>query len=288
MKSYFPVPYDETQWTCPSEQSSSHTPPDLMSMPVEDPILSQFPFNNLSGPPTLNTMQSAGPASGHVDLAKITEGETWNVAPRPIYPQRHADPASYSSAPSSSQVYTTHSTPTRDSTPRRRSSVKRADSDSSTESQAQPKRRMSSSGSPKHLPVALDADIVPKAELFDIECKAKPTAHSVIERRYRDSLNSRITQLDQTLVSTRQCTNKDGSPASNEDSTDTPGKTRKADVLNDAMRYVKQAELEKDARGKEIEFLRLRVAALEKLVMCGDCALLKQFTDSNMGNSTDF
>lgn len=287
------MPYDEASWTCPSEQSSIHTPPDLLSVPVDDPILSQFPFNDLSGPPALDSMQSTGPASCHVDLAKITEGETWNVAPRPVNPQRRADPK-LPSNPSPTPAYTTYiPSPVRDFAPRRRSSVKRADSDSSVESQSHPKRRMNSSGNTEHLPVSADADVKPQLEALDAECKAKPTAHSVIERRYRDSLNSRITQLDQTLVSTRQSLNKDGSPVSNEESAETPGKTRKADVLNDAMRYVKQAELEKEARGREIDFLRLRVTALEKLVMCGDCALLKQFSKQNIGNvgltsSTDF
>jgi len=136
--------------------------------------------------------------------------------------------------------------------------------------------------------MAKDTDPKPQLEAVDTNSKAKPTAHSIIERRYRDSLNSRITQLDQTLASTRQANKKDGNPVTTEETAEVPGKTRKADVLNEAMRYVKQAELEKEARANEIDFLRLRVAALEKLVMCGDCALLKQFSEQNIGLSTDF
>jgi hypothetical protein len=54
------------------------------------------------------------------------------------------------------------------------------------------------------------------------------------------------------------------------------------------MRYVKQAKAEGESRTKEIEFLRLRVAALEKLVHCGDCALLKQFAGQQIHDSTKF
>lgn len=113
----------------------------------------------------------------------------------------------------------------------------------------------------------------PEAEPKDVgkEFKAKPSAkvsHSVVERRYRENLNTKITQLDQALTLIRQA---------GEETCEAPGKARKADVITDALRYVKQANLDGEARVKEIDFLRLRVAALEKLVHCGDCALLKQF-----------
>ena len=62
----------------------------------------------------------------------------------------------------------------------------------------------------------------------------------------------------------------------------TPVKARKADVLMEAMRYITQAERDTEAKNKEIDFLRLRLAALEKLVNCGDCALLKPFAGQQM------
>lgn len=112
--------------------------------------------------------------------------------------------------------------------------------------------------------------------------KAKPkpstrTSHSIIERKYRESLNSSITELDRTLASTRQ-------PKIDDEAGEAPalGKSRKADVLHQAVCFVKQAKLESEARIKEIDFLRLRVVALEKLVGCGDCALLKQFAGTNL------
>ena len=69
---------------------------------------------------------------------------------------------------------------------------------------------------------------------------------------------------------------------------ETPVKARKADILNEAMRYVTQAEHDSEAKNKEIDFLRLRLAALEKLVNCGDCALLKQFAGQQVNFLTDF
>lgn len=68
----------------------------------------------------------------------------------------------------------------------------------------------------------------------------------------------------------------------------TPVKARKADILNEAMRYIKQAERDSEAKNKEIDFLRLRFAALEKLVNCADCALLKRFSGQQMNFLTDF
>lgn len=276
MNSYFPMPYNDSNWTSPES----------FSVPLEDPTFPQCTFNDISGPPSLSSMHSIESTNCHEDLARITEGETWNLSPRPENTISDMEPH-YHSAPSPIQKAKC-TLPTREYAPRRRPSMKRAESDNSSETQTQQKRRMNFSGSHEKLPTPKDTGPSPKLEPIDTDCKAKPTAHSVIERRYRDSLNSRITQLDQTLFETRQCNNKAGSPVSNEDSPDAPCKTRKADVLNEAMRYVKQAELEKESRRKEIDFLRLRVAALEKLVMCGDCALLKQFSGQQIGLSTEF
>ncbi len=65
-------------------------------------------------------------------------------------------------------------------------------------------------------------------------------------------------------------------------------KVRKADVLTDAIRYVKQTALESEARTQEISFLRLRVAALEKLVNCNDCSALKHYASLEVAEPLDF
>lgn len=118
----------------------------------------------------------------------------------------------------------------------------------------------------------LDLAAVPLQEDVDA-IEAKPSskiAHSVIERRYRNNLNAKITQLDQILISTRE----HESLSSDEKPIEIASRTRKADVLADAIKYVKQTMLESKANTQEILSLKSRLAALDKLVNCGDCALL--------------
>ena len=144
---------------------------------------------------------------------------------------------------------------------------------------------MSPEESSRNLPSLLPTrNTDPEAQLPK---KAK-ASHSVIERRYRENLNTKITQLDQALSLIRQSHKQAEDLEADEKSIELPGKFRKADVLKEATRHIKQVELESKARIKEIEFLRLRVIALEKLVNCGDCTLLKQFSSHQIGISPDF
>ena len=216
---------------------------------------------------------SLGWPNCHIDPASIAEHEIRTTVP----PSRRGshftvrDLSSPSSPTSSSSAlaiadsgkakgFLTHPTPSDDEIPR--------------------KRRCSASGLHEDVVPAMDRDAGPKD--VEKEIKAKPSAkvsHSVVERKYRENLNTKITQLDQALTLIRQA---------GDETCEVPCKARKADVINDALRYVKQANLDSEARVKEIDFLRLRVAALEKLVHCGDCALLKQFAGQQIDQSTDF
>ena len=60
-------------------------------------------------------------------------------------------------------------------------------------------------------------------------------------------------------------------------------KTRKSDVLLHAYGYVKRSEREKKSMVDENAFLKRRLVALEKLVKCEDCSLLKQMNKLQMG-----
>ncbi|RVX74021.1 hypothetical protein B0A52_01852 [Exophiala mesophila] len=103
-------------------------------------------------------------------------------------------------------------------------------------------------------------------------------AHSVVERRYRDNLNGKIMQLHRALV-TSDAFARSTSGLSNHDfyaSREHRGKVRKSDVMTDAMNYVHQSEVEMRHMTNEITRLTDRVMALEKLVKCEDCTLLKQ------------
>ncbi|EXJ88278.1 hypothetical protein A1O1_05208 [Capronia coronata CBS 617.96] len=102
-------------------------------------------------------------------------------------------------------------------------------------------------------------------------------AHSVVERRYRDNLNGKIMQLHRALVAAESTPRLSGMP--NQDffaSRENRAKVRKSDVMTEAMNYVHQSEVEIRHMSDEITRLNDRVRALEKLVKCEDCTLLKQ------------
>ena len=239
----------------------------------------------------------------HVDLSKITEHETWNL------PGLDNDiknrKSTYKSPPSPSHyqhINYPSVSPVR--IPRRLSFDALSDQQggklngrskpsSSCETQAQPKRRRSCSGVPERVSSPdeddpdLKVDAVVKAPLA--KSTSKPLvkgSHSVVERRYRENLNTRMTQLDQILTAIHDRSRTAGDLDIGPRYTEISGKTRKADVLNDAIRYVKQAEVDAATKTKEIDFLRLRIAALEKLVHCSDCGLLKQLAGQKIGGDT--
>lgn len=123
-------------------------------------------------------------------------------------------------------------------------------------------------------------------------------AHSLVERKYRDNLNLKISQLHQTLQNTKfgpksalQSPQKETkldyfdeetvmSPdipneRSSTGSTPTGSKVRKSDVLTEAMSYVNATEVEMSKMTEEIIRLNARVKSLQKMVRCEDCNLLK-------------
>lgn len=272
--SYFPALADDSSWACPDEQLWCDLP-DVSSTPNSVPDNTTFHPNQ----------EYKDVSNHHADLAKITEYVKWdNPAPGTVEHQTspREQHRSYSSTPSPQPYY---SMPFRGTSRARsdsdgRKPLGRSDSDchkplgrsqpsSSSEGQSSQKRRRSLDGRSMIDPA------VPVEENIDIveSNQSSKNAHSVIERRYRENLNAKITQLDQVLISTRE--HESFSP--DEKPIEVTSKTRKADVLTDAIRYVKQMELESKARMQEISFLRLRVVALEKLMKCGDCALLKQY-----------
>jgi hypothetical protein len=104
----------------------------------------------------------------------------------------------------------------------------------------------------------------------DKKPKSKPPtdpkqAHSLVEKRYRENLNAKISELHCVLASA-----PDGSPGP-ADAT----QSRKSEVLQTAIDYVNQSQLEMRHMGNDINRLNVRVRQLEKLVKCEDCSLLK-------------
>lgn len=272
--SYFPALEDDSSWA--SEQLWCHLR-DAESIPnrVPDnvPFYPTEMYKNMSRSSLASSQ--ARPSNSYADLARITEHEKWNnPAPRTV---------EHETAPKEQYLsYSSTSSPQPDSLvpfcgisraysdPKYSKSLDRSQLSSSSEGQPHRKRRQSWDAQSM-----LDPDVQLEEDMEAVKpAQSSKIGHSVIERRYRENLNTKITQLDQALISTchHKCLSSDGKPVEG------TSKTRKADVLTDAIKYVKQTELESKARMQEISFLRLRVAALEKLVNCGDCAALKQFT----------
>ncbi|KAH9845747.1 Sterol regulatory element-binding protein 1 [Teratosphaeria destructans] len=101
--------------------------------------------------------------------------------------------------------------------------------------------------------------------------------HNLIERRYRDNLNSQIEALRLTVPALRDaydCTAPDVEESGL--ATVAPAKLpSKAVIISTAVDYVKQLENEKLKLQAATKSLQEQVAGLQKLVRCDDCAILQ-------------
>ena len=110
-------------------------------------------------------------------------------------------------------------------------------------------------------------------------------AHSIVEKKYRENINTNLTLLHDTLQNARYGFKREEDIGSEFDfeaeieispkSTRTNLKFRKCDVLTDAMSYVNQTEVEMRHMENEIHRLNERVRMLERLVNFDDCSLSK-------------
>ena len=298
---------DDRSWMFPEElvggpDSLEPTQLSLDVSPTLQPVYDSAPNTHSGSKIPINPMAS----DCHVDLSKITEHETWHLTG--LDNDNKNRKSTYHSPPSPSQhqhINYPSVSPAR--IPRRSSfdalsdqqggkSHGRSTPSSSCETQAKAKRRRSYSGVPERESSPNEKDPDLKVDAVVKESLAKSTSkplvkgsHSLVERRYRENINTRMTQLDQILTAIHDRSRKDGDLDIGPRHTELSGKPRKADVLNDAIRYVKQAEVDGATKTKEIDFLRLRIAALEKLVHCSDCALLRQLAGQQIGgDSTTF
>jgi Helix-loop-helix DNA-binding domain len=92
-------------------------------------------------------------------------------------------------------------------------------------------------------------------------------AHSLVERRYRENLNSNITQLHLTLMKTKRMGSNRPSDQHENSEEQQQGSPRmcKSDIMLEAVAYVHQTEVELRHMANEIELLTTRVRQLEKL-----------------------
>ena len=110
-------------------------------------------------------------------------------------------------------------------------------------------------------------------------------AHSIVEKKYRENINTNLNLLHDTLQNARYGLKREGDNGSEFDfdaeietspkSTQTNLKFRKCDVLTDAMSYVNQTEVEMRHMENEIQRLNERVRMLERLVNYDGCSLSK-------------
>ena len=287
----------DTEWKLSEDVSGTPSIAEPKPLPIETSTSFQSQSIKDICPPSLDSTTAVGSSNYNPIPQKTTEYEVWDLPSSTELTNygRPQDLSPFTQYPSHKHNLTASSTVTSRG---RTFMIEGANSTSDqyhdslessnpSESQALPKRRYSFMGDQNKSVAPRSADEEARIGLVDRKSEAKALAkssHSIIERKYRDNINTKITQLDQTLSDIRHPDQQ----SSKSDTNEHPHKTSKAEVLNGAMRYIKQAELDREARVNEIDFLRLRVAGLEKLVNCVDCALLKQMADQQISNGIDF
>lgn len=104
--------------------------------------------------------------------------------------------------------------------------------------------------------------------------------HNVVERRYRENLNSQIETLRKSMTALAR---QEGTHSL--DSAYSPAGIRnltKTSVIAAATEQIKRAQTENERINQENNRLESQIADLEKLVMCHACPLLQMMGDVNL------
>lgn len=107
--------------------------------------------------------------------------------------------------------------------------------------------------------------------------------HTIIERRYRDNLNTQIETLRLTLPSLKNaylCPSSSSSAGGGatidvEDAALPPRLPSKAMIIATAATYIKELESERDVAEENVRNLQQQVVDLQKLIQCNDCSILQ-------------
>ncbi|EMF12339.1 uncharacterized protein SEPMUDRAFT_126594 [Sphaerulina musiva SO2202] len=108
--------------------------------------------------------------------------------------------------------------------------------------------------------------------------------HTIIERRYRDNLNTQIETLRLTLPSLKNaylCSSSSSSSGGGgatidvEDAALPPRLPSKAMIIATAATYIKELESERDVAEENVRNLQQQVVDLQKLIQCNDCSILQ-------------
>lgn len=106
--------------------------------------------------------------------------------------------------------------------------------------------------------------------------RGSKTAHSIVERKYRESLNSKLAQLQQILVMTDDFS-QENSQLFDEAPSPSIAKPCKGDILISTIEYIQHAEIDKRHMSDEINLLRSRITAMERVNECRDCSVVNQW-----------
>ncbi|KIW74377.1 hypothetical protein Z517_12317 [Fonsecaea pedrosoi CBS 271.37] len=121
--------------------------------------------------------------------------------------------------------------------------------------------------------------------------KEAKAAHSVVERRYRDNLNGKMSQLYYVLREVNspgphsRLSSTSGSSGTSEVTTplpafQPPSRVRKSEILNSAIDYIHQSEVEMRHMADEIKHLQDKERTIRNLVKCEEWSVLRALLSS--------
>jgi hypothetical protein len=112
-------------------------------------------------------------------------------------------------------------------------------------------------------------------------CQSRKRGHNAIEQKYRTNLNDKINCLRQGIPSLMRGSSSDAKSDDEAEDSDLEGmdsktgqqKYGKAAILTRALEYIKHLETTTRRLGSEVDVLKTRVGAFEKLAMSGSIVL---------------
>lgn len=120
----------------------------------------------------------------------------------------------------------------------------------------------------------------PKLGSANTGVKEKRLPHHVIERRYRENLNSQIESLRAAVPSTSSCLTLDMEDIGSNNVTSAIRPMSKAAVIAHAAEYMQQLAAQNEEVERMNRELRVTVEALRRLVNCEDCGVVQQIVDA--------
>lgn len=109
--------------------------------------------------------------------------------------------------------------------------------------------------------------------------------HNIVERRYRENINSQVDVLRDSIVATMQVKDEQNGTSSSRLGADELKRLTKAAVIAAATQQIKRARSENDKLLDEHRTLQAQIKELEKQVKCGECPLMTLSIDMGLESS---